>query len=307
MNGDEPIDDSVNAVRDVPENFKKWVTDNSERIERAEERGTLPYFIMDNRVCVSVKSNMSLKDYVSKNNIKIYDNMLYFLEDTGSKNIIFDPDKYNDSPMEGYNIVEFDTEIRQLLNERGIYLENVKLHINEISARFEYKGKFDGDEFILERSFRYDFTREGKRYKSVHHDLLVVPEKLQGNGMSKEIFQKLYKQYGNAGITYIDVQANIDVGGYTWARYGFSANKDNYSLLRSLANNQYERGIITEDNMSNFMEWISLYKGEDIPLYKISDKDYFKKMMKGSNWYGYIDLNNSEQRKAFEDYLFKSK
>lgn len=40
---------SVNEVTDVPQGFKDWITDNQERIERPEERGTLPYFIRDNR------------------------------------------------------------------------------------------------------------------------------------------------------------------------------------------------------------------------------------------------------------------
>ena len=40
---------SVNEVTDVPQNFKEWIRDNSDRIEAAEKRGNLPYFIRDNR------------------------------------------------------------------------------------------------------------------------------------------------------------------------------------------------------------------------------------------------------------------
>ena len=40
---------SVNEVKDVPPAFNAWVNDNRERIERAEKRGTLPYFIRDNK------------------------------------------------------------------------------------------------------------------------------------------------------------------------------------------------------------------------------------------------------------------
>jgi hypothetical protein len=49
MEGKEPDAHSVNEVKDVPENFKKWVEDNKDRIAKAEKRGTLPYFIKDNR------------------------------------------------------------------------------------------------------------------------------------------------------------------------------------------------------------------------------------------------------------------
>ncbi len=40
---------SVNEITEVPENFREWIKDNTDRIEKAEARGTLPYFIKDNR------------------------------------------------------------------------------------------------------------------------------------------------------------------------------------------------------------------------------------------------------------------
>lgn len=40
--------ESVNTVKDVPYNFKDWVARNEDRIARAEQNGTLPYFLRDN-------------------------------------------------------------------------------------------------------------------------------------------------------------------------------------------------------------------------------------------------------------------
>lgn len=37
-----------NQVTELPPQFKQWVADNAGRIERAQERGTLPYFLRDN-------------------------------------------------------------------------------------------------------------------------------------------------------------------------------------------------------------------------------------------------------------------
>lgn len=39
---------SQNDVTDTPENFKAWIEANRERLGRANERGTLPYFVRDN-------------------------------------------------------------------------------------------------------------------------------------------------------------------------------------------------------------------------------------------------------------------
>lgn len=40
---------SVNEITDVPQGFKEWIRDNEDRINVAEERSSLPYFIRDNR------------------------------------------------------------------------------------------------------------------------------------------------------------------------------------------------------------------------------------------------------------------
>lgn len=44
--------ESRNEVKDVPQGFRDWVKDNAERIEKAEKRGTQPYFIVDNKKVV---------------------------------------------------------------------------------------------------------------------------------------------------------------------------------------------------------------------------------------------------------------
>lgn len=37
-----------NSVDDMPTQFKDWIKENEERMQKAEERGTLPYFVKDN-------------------------------------------------------------------------------------------------------------------------------------------------------------------------------------------------------------------------------------------------------------------
>lgn len=46
--GKEP--NTNNQVKDLPENFKKWYKENEARIARAKQRGTLPYFLRDNKI-----------------------------------------------------------------------------------------------------------------------------------------------------------------------------------------------------------------------------------------------------------------
>jgi hypothetical protein len=39
LRGEEPSAESVNEVKNVPEGFKKWIADNKDRIEKANNRG----------------------------------------------------------------------------------------------------------------------------------------------------------------------------------------------------------------------------------------------------------------------------
>ena len=62
LNGEEPTSESENAVKDVPENYKKWVVDNADRIKAAEQRGTLPYFLKDNKIFYKTTA-IDIKEY----------------------------------------------------------------------------------------------------------------------------------------------------------------------------------------------------------------------------------------------------
>jgi hypothetical protein len=57
MDGKRPTNDSVNAVKDVPENFKRWVRDNEDRITVANNRGTLPNFLINNTKYTDIDVN----------------------------------------------------------------------------------------------------------------------------------------------------------------------------------------------------------------------------------------------------------
>lgn len=69
LGGDTP-GKSEKEVTDVPQEFKDWVRDNADRIEKAEKRGTQPYFIRDKQKRIDEilkhgKSNQPSAEYVS--------------------------------------------------------------------------------------------------------------------------------------------------------------------------------------------------------------------------------------------------
>lgn len=52
LNGGDPGSVVTDSPKDMPEQFQTWVKDNEERYAKAEAKGTLPYFIKDNKKAV---------------------------------------------------------------------------------------------------------------------------------------------------------------------------------------------------------------------------------------------------------------
>lgn len=63
-------------------------------------------------------------------------------------------------------------------------------------------------------------TRENGQLVA-HHEVLTLRPNVQGSGFAQEFNENLYDWYRRSGVTEVRMLANIDVGGYSWARKGF--------------------------------------------------------------------------------------
>lgn len=52
LRGEKPSSDSENSEKGYPKEFTQWLADHREQIAKAQEHGTLPYFIKDNKEAV---------------------------------------------------------------------------------------------------------------------------------------------------------------------------------------------------------------------------------------------------------------
>ncbi len=59
--------ESINEVKDVPDEFKKWVLENQQKIEKSREKNTLPYFLRDNKsIVLNINTENSAKELVNR-------------------------------------------------------------------------------------------------------------------------------------------------------------------------------------------------------------------------------------------------
>ena len=139
---------SVNEVEDVPKGFVDWIKDNEERIERAEKRGTLPYFIRDNKdVVTNILEGRDVNGKTQASNDKI--------ETKERPNHVVPPHveeykSYNDgkimvSPLHGKDELKSNLELGgvmyELLQDTVYLLPNINPIGNEAHLRAFYLPK----------------------------------------------------------------------------------------------------------------------------------------------------------------------
>lgn len=312
-----PPEQSANYVGDVPDEFKAWCRLNAGRVERAK---SLPYFIRDNQeyydAAFKKKALTPLElaeqrhaqrtpEQVQAIKNRWYERQKAAMQSPFSNNWedvkqVYDCDFHisepNQSIAKDFDCIGFFEELEQMSNNRGIYISDAALSIYS-DDMFEIGYFGNSDKFRLQRTFE----RVNGRLV-VRHDLFEVPEPLQGQGYSKEVFRALYKQYQRMGVERIEVFANINVGGYTWGKYGFSvANKQR--ALRALRNDgtaEYQKAVqVIEDYYASH----SLDDSAPFPMNLIASQPYGKKVLLDSHWRGTLDLTDDSARKIFEAYL----
>ncbi len=264
----------------VPDNFKRWVNNNAERIGKATK---LPYFIRDNKKMA----------WFGSTTVSRYDNTyMKMMSESGIRLSENTKEKLPDNPFNRIDIASLNDNIQKAFNKHGV--SNLSCSVSAIDKGLMLKWR--GQDVLLERRFYID----SDGYKVVDHTHFSIPKELQGKGISKQVFRALYEQYKAAGVQRMEVFANIDVGGYTWARYGFCVKSRNEVIgairFSALTKKQEERIMALIDD--HFAE-----SSAPFPMNKIARLPFGKKALLGSNWEGVLDLTDPQQRSVFEKYL----
>lgn len=119
-------------------------------------------------------------------------------------------------------------EVKQALidNLNGEYaglrveVYQVKVEANEIQLRATIHDAAGERVGSTKREF-YRTVENGVETVWAQHAYLDLDEAQQGQGFASAWNEHLYQWYRESGVSHVGVMANIDVGGYTWARAGF--------------------------------------------------------------------------------------
>ena len=300
LDGKAGLDDfAPEQITDMPKAFNNWVKDNAERITTAEYQ---PYFIRDNMERVNpilseakASAMRAQMPYVPPT-----------LEHIRNEFMIrgWDTEDMWENPAtlaRNFDLIGFKQKVSDLLKDYNIELGLSEFEIkNNGEWWFNIESKEPGA-FKLTRTF---YQRSDGSWE-VHHSLFKLKQEIQGKGISREILKGLYDEYKRMGVRYITLDANLDIGGYAWARYGFNANSKRHALApMNLCRNKGVRKA-AQKVIDDYYQINGLPDWAEFPMHILTEKIWGRSYLLGSSWSGVLDLMNAEQVATFEGYLFR--
>lgn len=148
--------------------------------------------------------------------------------------------------------------------------------------------------------------------KTVSNDLFEVARSFQKSGVGKTALRNQTEIWEHVGMERMTVHANIDVGGYAWARYGYVPDADDWMDLKEA---MMEEFLEIKDKITNkgmvemVIEVLEKSRNpEDIRFIAglktdVGGEPLGKYLLLGSDWSGVLDLKNPKTHRIFKSYI----
>lgn len=144
-----------------------------------------------------------------------------------------------------------------------------------------------------------DMTRTIKREPdgsiTVEHNTFFVSESGQAKGIAKQILAQSMAAYQKLGVSRIELDANMKVGGYAWAKFGFLPYEG------SLTNMKHHVSADQNKSADAKMEVSILRHPKD--MWALADSPIGKEALLGTSWGGVLRLDDKEAMARFNSYV----
>lgn len=145
------------------------------------------------------------------------------------------------------------------------------------------------------------FTRDADGNLQVEHNSFHIPEEYQGHGIAKAVLRNSVGVYKEHGVTRVYTFANIDVGGYAWAKYGFlPTDKEFADDVRVMIDDRFHAGEMDRETAQRLTNLTKRASYKDTWLWDVADaqvrgKAVGKLALKDTNWNAYLKMNDERQ------------
>lgn len=138
---------------------------------------------------------------------------------------------------------------------------------------------------------------------TVGHEMFRVSSSAQGGGVAKSMLKQSFKLYEEMGVSKVTLEANINVGGYAWAKYGFLPDAGEWEYLRKSLTKNLDALALSDELAAPLR---ALINGDDPKaIWVLSDSIYGKNLLLDTSWEGYIDLKDEQAMARFRGYISK--
>ena len=143
--------------------------------------------------------------------------------------------------------------------------------------------------------------------------LCTLSDVEQGKGHAKKILSGAIEQFEQMGIDKVHIHANIDVGGYAWARYGWTPSQEEWAgeqrsegLRGDLKHriNYYANsnpGAMTREEKKQLHDLIN--SDDPRTIWAVADNKFGKNLLYNQSWRGSLDLGDAQAYQRFQSYL----
>jgi GNAT superfamily N-acetyltransferase len=139
---------------------------------------------------------------------------------------------------------------------------------------------------------------------SAESAMFEMKKEAQGKGFGKKLLAGNIAMYREMGLKHVETLANIDVGGYAWAKYGYVPTRSAWSALKS----EWSKSIAKSapETQARFKAEVApLLKSDPKAIWAVADSKWGKTLLLGRSWEGRLNLKDEESMGRFDAYVSK--
>ncbi|AWM32092.1 hypothetical protein [Hymenobacter nivis] len=193
----------------------------------------------------------------------------------------------------GFDLFELLTTLEAVALGRNFEWTAIKIEVmpsGNLRIEHQYDNPDDEEPLILIRTLHHKSPRRAS------HEEMSLPLRLQRQGLSRRLIGACYKQYKQAKVDLMTVQAGMTGGGYAWARYGFAAVQ--LTEVQRILDTAAERGIDDTGAIQELREDLANFREQAVgpfPIESWARLPFGEKLLAGTQWEGVLNLRNPAQ------------
>jgi len=209
------------------------------------------------------------------------------------------------------DVEKLDIKVADEKMTREKILDAFVINMPEASVNLRVRARiYDEDDLDVWADYHSEYGQVGQNHLYIYNDynvggyicsfnLMEIERNYQSQGYGYEFFKRLQNNLKSWGVKQVRLDADLDVGGYAWARYGFDFANDqtkNQTVKNFIRHLGVEWDINEDPNKFNHPWEIAAYKGPH-------GEPIGKQFLLGESWLATKDLDeNSLGWKVGEEY-----